>query len=78
MVAQRKERPMTDKSKWAPDIDEALKALIRQTIGELGAGDPSTLPHRVKERLKGRARGDLDIEAYVREVLKETRDSDGE
>lgn len=64
---------MTDKSKWKPDSDEALKALIRQTIGELGAGDPSTLPHRIKERLKGRAKGDLDVEAYVREVLAEQK-----
>lgn len=64
---------MADKESWKPDTDEALKALIRQTIGELGSGDPSTLPHRVRERLKGRARGDLDVEAYVREVLAEQK-----
>lgn len=64
---------MADKSPWKPDADEALKALIRQTIGELGGDDPSTLPHRIRERLKGRAKGDLDIDAYVREVLAEQK-----
>jgi len=62
---------MADKPVWSPDKEEALKALIRQTIDAAGAGDPSSLPHRVKERLKGRATGELDVEAYVKEVLRE-------
>ena len=62
---------MTNGSGWSPDKEEALKALIRQTIDAAGAGDPSSLPHRVKERLKGRATGELDVEAYVKEVLRE-------
>jgi hypothetical protein len=62
---------MADKSTWSPDKEEALKELIRQTIDAAGAGDPATLPHRVKERLKGRAIGDLDVEAYVKAVLRE-------
>lgn len=62
---------MADKSAWSPDKEEALKALIRQTIDAAGAGDPASLPHRVKERLKGRATGELDVEAYVKEVLRE-------
>lgn len=62
---------MADKSTWSPDKEEALKQLIRQTIDAAGAGDPETLPHRVRERLKGRVSGDLDIEDYVKEVLRE-------
>jgi len=62
---------MTNGSGWSPDKEEALKALIRQTIDAAGAGDPSSLPHRVKERLKGRATGELDVEAYVKEVLRD-------
>lgn len=64
---------MPDEKSWTPDSDEALKALIRQTIKDIGEGDPSALPHRVRERLKGRAKGDLDVEAYVREVLAEQK-----
>ncbi len=64
---------MADKRPWTPDTDEALKALIRQTLKEMGEGDPGSLPHRVKERLKGRAKGDLDVESYVKQVLAEQR-----
>ena len=64
---------MADKKQWAPDKEEALKALIRQTISSAGLHDPATLPHRVKERLKGRATGDLDVDAYIRQVLEEEK-----
>ena len=47
---------MADKPVWSPDKEEALKALIRQTIDAAGTSDPASLPHRVKERLKGRAK----------------------
>lgn len=59
--------------KWSPDKEAALKALIRQTIDAAGAADSDSLPHRVKQRLKGQATGDLDVDAYVKEVLKERR-----
>lgn len=64
---------MADNTNWSPDAEEALKALIRRTIREMGESDPSVLPHRVRERLKGRATGALDVEGYVREVLAEER-----
>ncbi|MGE0407666.1 MAG: hypothetical protein AB7P23_00235 [Amphiplicatus sp.] len=64
---------MTKERSWTPDKEAALKALIRQTIDAVGGSDPQSLPHRVKEQLKGRATGDLDVEAYVREVLREQR-----
>lgn len=56
---------------WSPEKERALKALIRKTIDLSGDQDPDVLPHRVRERIKGRATGDLDIDAYVREVLAE-------
>ena len=63
---------MTDKkTEWKPD-EATLKELIRETIKAGGAIDPAVLPSRVKERLQGRATGDLDVDAYIREVLKET------
>jgi hypothetical protein len=64
---------MADNKSWTPDTDEALKALIRRTIREMEESDPSVLPHRVRERLKGRVTGDLDVEGYVKEVLAEQR-----
>lgn len=64
---------MADKQKWTPDSDEALKRLIRETIDAAKADDPAQIPHRVRERLKGRATGDLDVDAYVREVMRERR-----
>ncbi|MEE2690863.1 MAG: hypothetical protein VX640_04895 [Pseudomonadota bacterium] len=64
---------MADKKRWTPDSEEALKALIRQTIASAGLHDPASLPHRVKERLKGQATGDLDVDAYVRQVLEEEK-----
>lgn len=64
---------MAEKSNWSPDKEAALKALIRQTIDAAGTTDAATLPHRVKQRLKGQATGDLDVDAYVKEVLREKR-----
>lgn len=62
---------MTDK--WSPDKKEALKALIRQTIDAAGEEDPAAIPHRVRARLKGQATGDLDVDAVIREVMREKR-----
>ena len=70
---------MTDdkKSDWKPDFDEdALKALIRATVMNAGPIDPSALPSKVRERIKGRATGDLDVDAYIQEVLREAKKSE--
>jgi hypothetical protein len=64
---------LTDKKRWTPDQEKALKALIRETIDAAVKTDPASVPHRVKERIKGQATGDLDIDAYVAEVMKERR-----
>lgn len=61
------------KTEWKPDDEEALKSLIRETLLAAGSGDPGALPHKVKERLRGRATGDLDVDAYIREVLVEMK-----
>ena len=65
---------MADKKKWEPDLDEdALKELIRATIASAGPADPAELPSKVRERIKGRATGDLDVDAYVKQVMRETK-----
>ncbi|MFQ5564321.1 MAG: hypothetical protein ACE5FO_12220 [Parvularculaceae bacterium] len=69
---------MSDKSGWTPDKEKALKSLIRATIEAAGPIDPAAIPHLVKEKLRGQATGDLDVEAYAREVLKEMRSVQGE
>ncbi len=68
---------MADKSDWKPDFDEDdLKALIRTTVINAGPIDPKELPFKVRERIKGRATGDLDIDAYIKQILRETRASE--
>jgi len=59
------------KSSWKPDTDEALKVLIRQTIDAAGPMEAGTLPHRLKERLKSQIDGTVDLDAMIKEVLKE-------
>lgn len=66
---------MADDKKWKPDDEEALKALIRETLKHAGPIDPSALPSKIREQIKGRVTGDVDIEAYVKQVLKEQRKS---
>ncbi len=62
------------KSDWKPDLDEdAVKELIRQTIASAGSIDPAELPTKVRERIRGRAVGDLDVDAYIKQVLRETK-----
>ncbi len=63
---------MTDK-KWKPDDEESLKDLIRATIKSAGAIDPAQLPSKIREQVKGRVSGDIDIDAYVKKVLAEER-----
>ena len=57
--------------KWTPDDEESLKALIRATIKSAGSDDPALLPSKVREQIKGRVKGDIDIDAYVKRVLAE-------
>ena len=69
---------MADKSSdWKPDDAEALKALIRATIRAAGPIDAAAIPSRVKERLRGQATGDLDVDAYIREALADIRNEGG-
>ncbi|PQA89011.1 hypothetical protein [Hyphococcus luteus] len=65
---------MTDKKPtWKPDDDEDLKDLIRATIKSAGSADPAQLPSKLREQIKGRVKGDVDIDAYVKKVLAEER-----
>jgi hypothetical protein len=60
------------------DKDErlkALKALIRETVASAGGIAPDAIPHRVKERLKGQALGDLNVDRLIEDALKERRQS---
>lgn len=66
---------MTENNGWKPDDEEALKALIRATVMAAGPIPPDAIPSKVKQRLKGRATGDLDIDAYIKEILAETQKS---
>lgn len=50
--------------------EEALKKLIRDTVASAGAVAPGDIPHIVKERIRGQASGDLDVDAYIREAIK--------
>lgn len=50
--------------------EEALKKLIRDTVASAGAIAPDEIPHKVKERIRGQARGDLDVDAYIKEAMK--------
>ncbi len=62
-----------DKKEWSPDHEQALKALIKQTIDSVGPLAPDAIPHRVKEIIRGQATGDLDVDAYIREILRQTK-----
>lgn len=65
---------MTDKkAQWKPKDDEDLKDLIRATIKSAGSTDPARLPSKLREQIKGRVSGDVDIDAYVKKVLAEER-----
>ncbi|MEE4213213.1 MAG: hypothetical protein V2I43_28550 [Parvularcula sp.] len=63
---------MTDTSK--PQLDkEALRRIIEATVSAAGEPDPDTLPHQIRQRLEGQATGDLDVDAYIRDVLRELK-----
>lgn len=64
---------MAEKSTWTPDDDEDLKDLIRATIKSAGSIDPAQLPSKVREEIKARVAGRVDIDDYVKKVLAEER-----
>ncbi len=53
--------------------EEALKKLIRDTVAAAGAIAPDEIPHKVRERIRGQAAGDLDVDAYIRELIRARR-----
>ena len=63
-----------EKSSWKPDDEEALKALIRATLQSAGPIDAAHLPSKIRERIKAHVKGDIDVEAYVKQILKEDDD----
>lgn len=61
-------------TKDKPQIDpETLRRIIEATVSAAGEPDPATLPHRIREQLAGRVTGDIDLEQYIRKVLREMR-----
>lgn len=55
------------------DREEALKALIRDTIAKAGKLPPEAIPHRVKTRLKDQAVGDVDVDKLIAEALADQK-----
>lgn len=53
--------------------EDALKKLIRDTVASAGSIAPDDIPHKVKERIKGQATGNLDVDAYIREAMKRSK-----
>lgn len=60
-------------SDWKPDEEEALKALIRAAIEAAGEQDHAVLPSKIRERIKGRLTGAMDLDAYIADVLREQK-----
>ncbi len=52
------------------DKEKALKKLIGETVSSAGAIAPDDIPHKVKDRIRRQASGDLDVEGYVKESGK--------
>lgn len=65
---------MTDKP-TSPLSDRELRRLIAETAAGLGEGDPAQLPHRVRTRLQGQVSDDLDIQAILADLARETGSS---
>lgn len=65
---------MTDKN-WKPDTEETIRKIIRSTVSASGGIDADELPHLVRTRLKGQVSGDVDVDAYIKSVLKEMREA---
>lgn len=58
-------KPISEKEK-----EKALKKLIGETVSSAGAIAPDEPPHKIKDRIRRQASGDLDVEDYVKEAKK--------
>lgn len=63
---------MSDKAAETLDKD-AIRRIIEATVVAAGEPDPSTLPHLIRQRLEGQATGDLDVDQYIKQVLRDMR-----
>ncbi|NNU14810.1 hypothetical protein HK107_00555 [Parvularcula sp. ZS-1/3] len=62
---------MTEQAKG---LDKAaLRRIIESTVVAAGEPDPSTLPHLIRQRLEGQATGELDLDQYIQQVLREMK-----
>ena len=59
--------------KFKPENDEALKKLVRETVKAADADDPSVPPHRVRDRVRRQAKGEIGVEEYVRRQQAERK-----
>lgn len=64
---------MTARDSLGREKEEALKRLIRDTVASAGPIAPDEIPHLVKERIRGQVCGDLDVDAYIRELMKDRK-----
>jgi hypothetical protein len=60
----------------APQLDKAaLRRIIEATVSASGEPDPSVLPHVIRQRLEGQATGNIDVDAYIEEVMRDMKRS---
>lgn len=50
---------------------DAIRKMIEAAVASAGDQDPSTLPHRIRQRLEGQATGELDLDVYIKQILRE-------
>ncbi|WP_306250060.1 hypothetical protein [Parvularcula sp. IMCC14364] len=66
---------MSNESNWKPDIEEAVKNIIRATYKTSGAPRPDEIPHLVRSQLSDQVTGRTDLDQYIKDTLKKMREA---
>ncbi len=66
---------MSEPSQWKPDMDAAVRQLIRTTLSASGHINPDELPHLIRNQVSAQVKGDIDIDDYIKSVLKKMKEA---
>ncbi|MCI5047157.1 MAG: hypothetical protein MRY59_06625 [Aquisalinus sp.] len=66
---------MTEQGNWKPDIEEAIKNIIKATYRTSGAPRPDEIPHLVRSQLSDHVSGRTDLDQYIKDTLQKMKEA---
>ena len=66
---------MTEQSNWKPDLEEAIKNVIKATYKSSAAAKPDEIPHLIRSQLSDHVSGRTDLDQYIKDTLQKMKEA---